>query len=268
MLWKRLERPRKGHGMNRAVLAAMTEVGETAESLAAKVHVDPKTAARWVNPGRIPQSRHRAQVAAILRKDVADLWPDVLRRRDPVWFRPWADIEREAASLRWYEPAWVPGLLQTEAYARATLAAERLTRAEVDRLVASRLRRQAILTGDHPPLLIAVIDEAVIRRMCAGPRELYTEQAARLIEYAELPNVELHVVPSSAGLYPGLGGQFILAEMGDGQRVAYADSQLAAHIVDRADEVATLAGRWERIRSAALSRTASLELIREAIRDG
>lgn len=254
--------------MNRAFLVAMTEVGETAESLAAKVHVDPKTAARWVNPGRIPQSRHRAQIAALLRRDVTDLWPDVLRRRDPVWFRPWADIEREAAALRWYEPAWVPGLFQTEAYARATLAGERLSPAEVDRLVTSRLRRQSVLTCDHPPLLIAVIDEAVIRRMRESPADLCAEQATRLIECAALPNVELHVVPSSAGLYPGLGGQFILAEMGDGQRVAYADSQLAAHIVERADEVATLAGRWERIRSAALPRPASLELIREAIRNG
>ena len=81
--------------------------------------VDPKTAARWLSPGRIPQPRHRAQVATILGKDVGDLWPDVLKRKEPVWFRQWADYEKEAIALRSFELSWVPGLFQTEAYARA-----------------------------------------------------------------------------------------------------------------------------------------------------
>ncbi|MFD0967977.1 DUF5753 domain-containing protein [Plantactinospora endophytica] len=254
--------------MNRAFLEAMTEAGETPESLAEQVGVDPKTAARWVSPGRIPQSRHRAKIADLVGRDVADLWPDVLKRRDPVWFRPWADTEHEAVSLRWYEPAWVPGVLQTEAYARATLAGEMLTAEEVDRLVAARLRRQSILTGDRPPLLVAVLDEAVIRRLREGPAGLCAEQLERLIERAALPNVEIHIVPTGIGLYPGLGGQFIIAELSDGLRAGYADSQVAAHIVEGVEDVATLAGRWERIRSFALPSSASLALIKEAAQHG
>jgi hypothetical protein len=249
--------------MNHALQVAMAEAGETAESLAGQVGVDPKTAGRWLSPGRIPQPRHRAGVAAILGKDIGDLWPDVLKRREPAWFRPWAEIEREAAALRWFEPAWVPGLLQTEAYARATLASEMLTTEEADQLVASRLKRQAVLHQARSPLLIAVIDEAVIRRLSQGCEALREEQLEGLLQCAELPNIELHVVPASAGVYPGLGGQFILAEMSDGARAAYADSQLAAHIVDRPEDVATLAGRWERIRSLALPGPASLALIKE-----
>lgn len=254
--------------MNRAFLEAMTEAGQTPESLAEQIGVDPKTAARWVSPGRIPQSRHRAKIAGLVCRDVADLWPDVLKRRDPAWFRPWADTEREAVALRWYEPAWVPGVLQTEAYARTTLAGEMLTTDEIDRLVMARIRRQSILTGERPPLLVAVLDEAVIRRLCEGPAGLCTGQIERLIECAALPNVEIHVVPAAAGLYPGLGGQFILAEMGDGVRAAYADSQLAAHIVEGTEDVATLAGRWERIRSHALPSSASLALIKKAAQHG
>src|SRR4051812_1224418 len=105
--------------MNHTLIAAMAQAGETADSLAGQVGVDPKTAQRWVNPGRVPQPRHRSQVATILDRDVGDLWPDVQKPREPVWFRPWADIEREAVVLRAYQLAWVPGLLQTEAYARA-----------------------------------------------------------------------------------------------------------------------------------------------------
>ncbi|MEQ4299931.1 DUF5753 domain-containing protein [Plantactinospora sp. B6F1] len=254
--------------MNRTFLEAMTESGETPESLAEQVGVDPKTAARWVTPGRVPQTRHRAKIAGLVGRDVAELWPDVLKRRDPVWFRPWADTEHEAVSLRWYEPAWVPGVFQTEAYARATLAGEMLTAEDVDRLVAARLRRQAILTRERPPLLVTVLDEAVIQRLCASPPRLCAEQLERMIELAALPNVELHVVPASTGLYPGLGGQFIIAELSDGVRAGYADSQVAAHIVEGVEDVATLAGRWERIRSFALPSSASLALIKKAVHHG
>jgi hypothetical protein len=69
-------------GMNHAFVAALAEACETAESLADRIGLHPKTVARWANPGRIPQTRHRAEVAQILRKDVAELWPDVLNRRE------------------------------------------------------------------------------------------------------------------------------------------------------------------------------------------
>lgn len=89
--------------------------------LAAKVDVDPKTAARWLADGRIPRPRTRIAVAAVLGCDAADLWPEPLRRRDLAWFRPWVELEQEATSFRSYQPLLVPGLLQTEEYARAML---------------------------------------------------------------------------------------------------------------------------------------------------
>lgn len=210
--------------MNHGLIAAMTEAGETAESLAGQVGVDPKTAQRWVNPGRIPQPRHRSQVATILGRDVKDLWPDVLKRREPAWFRPWADIEREAVALRAYQLAWVPGLLQTAAYARATLAGEALTPGEVDELVSARMDRQAVLRRERPPLLIAVVDESVLRRTALDDRELMRAQCEYLARYAELPSVQIHIVPLDVGMYSGLGGPFTIAELSDGGRVAHVDS--------------------------------------------
>ncbi|MBM0237643.1 XRE family transcriptional regulator [Micromonospora sp. ATA32] len=252
--------------MNRAVQVAMVEAGETADSLAGQIGVDPKTAARWVSHGRIPQTRHRAQVAAILGKDVTELWPDVLKRREPAWFRPWADIEREAVALRGYQLSWVPGLLQTEAYARATLAGEALTAQEVNELVAARVGRQELLRRERPPLLIAVIDESVLYRSSYGDRKLMREQCAHLAECAELPSVQIHVVPADVGMYPGLGGPFTIAELSDGGRVAHVDSQAQAQIVEQVGEIATLDRRWERIRGEALPRGRSLELLGEAAR--
>jgi transcriptional regulator with XRE-family HTH domain len=250
--------------MNSVLRAAMVEAGETAESLAEKVGVDPKTAARWVTPGRIPHARHRAAAAEVLGHDVVDLWPDVLRRREPVWFRQWAEIEREAMVLRGFQLAWVPGLLQTEAYARATLAGEALTTDEIEDLAAGRVARQAILRRERPPLLIAVIDVGVLYRTAHGDRELMREQCRYLVECAELPSVQVHLVPQSVGMYPGLGGPFTIAELPDGERVAHVDSQAQAQILEKAGEIATFERRWERIRGEALPRAQSLELIREA----
>ncbi|MGW5560968.1 Scr1 family TA system antitoxin-like transcriptional regulator [Micromonospora sp. NPDC003944] len=250
--------------MNRAVQAAMAERGHTADSLAAQVGVDPKTAAKWASTGRIPQTRHRARVAELLGRNVDELWPDALKRRTPAWFRPWAEIEREALSLRSFQLAWIPGLLQTKAYALATLVGEALTTAEANDLAEARLSRQAILRRERSPLLVAVLDEGVLRRTLDGDRAMMREQCERLVEHAMLPNVSLFVVPVDVGMYPGLGGPFTVAEMPDGARVAHVDSQAQAQLIDKVADVATLDRRWERIRDSALSRAQSLNLIREA----
>lgn len=252
--------------MNHAVVEAMATMGETADSLAAQIGVDPKTAAKWANPGRIPQTRHRSQVAAILGREVEHLWPDVLKRREPVWFRRWVDVEREAVALRAFQLAWVPGLLQTEAYARATLAWEALSPAEVDDLVSARIARQAILTRERGPLFVAVVDQAVLERPITSDRAVMAAQLDHLVTCAELPSVELHVVPGEATAYPGLNGPFTIADLLDGTRVAHVDSQARAQIVEQAADLVTLERRWERIRSEALPRGRSVELLREAAR--
>ncbi|QOC93640.1 helix-turn-helix domain-containing protein [Micromonospora craniellae] len=250
--------------MNHALRAAMAEAGVTAEQLAAQTGVDPKTASRWISPGRVPQPRRRSTIASMLGRDVGDLWPDVLKRSEPQWLRDWVDWEREAVAIRWFEHCWVPGLLQTEAYARATLADEALTPSEVDNLVASRMNRQAILRRERPPLLVAVIHEHVLYQSAYGDRSLMREQCEHLAACAELPHVKVLIVPRDLGMYPGLGGGFIIVELPDGEHVAHVDSQGPAQIVKDAASVATLSGRWERISSEALSRPQSLDLIRKA----
>ena len=182
----------------------------------------------------------------------------------PPWLRDRILIEREARVLRWFEPTWVPGLLQTEAYARATLIGEMLTPQEIDHLVAARMARQRVLTRDRPPLLVAVLDESILYRPAYDNSTLMADQLDQLARSAELPNVQVHVVPVSVGMYPGLSGGFIIAETMDGRHVAHADSQVAANIVDRPADLASLVSRWEHIRGEALPRRQSLHLIRKA----
>ncbi|KXK61422.1 XRE family transcriptional regulator [Micromonospora rosaria] len=181
----------------------------------------------------------------------------------PAWLREWIQFEREAITLRWFELSYLPGLLQTERYARATLAGGRFTPDEVDRIVAARLDRQAILDREKPPQLIVVVDEAVLRRPVLDQPGLMAEQLDHLVSRIAQEHIQVHVVPTDAGMYLGLAGQFIIAELSDGTRIAHADNQLTAQIVDSPTDVARLARTWEIVRNEALSRRQSAELIKE-----
>ncbi len=183
---------------------------------------------------------------------------------DPDWLRQWIEYEQQAKLLRWYEPAWVPGLLQTEAYARATLSHNLLKPEEVEQRVHSRLGRQAILAGEQPVQLVAVIDVMVLRRPVVGQPGVMAEQVAHLVKMGELPHVQILVVPEEAGIYPGLQGGFILATLGDGSMVTHLDHQVRAQVVNGADDLATLQRTWEAVRGEALPRRQSLDLIKKA----
>lgn len=241
----------------------MARAGETAESLAAKVEVDPKTAGRWLADGRIPHSRTRVAVGAVLDCDPADLWPEPYRRRDLPWFRPWADLEQDATALRSYQPLLVPGLLQTEAYARAMLrTGNLLAPAEVEEIVTSRLARQCVLRREPPPQFVAVIDEAVLRRR-VGDRAVMHEQLLHLAEVAQEPHVQVRLIPADGPWHTGLAGPFVLTRLPDSREVAYLDNQLRGELVTDPDDIATLSRRWESIAGEALPCRRSVELIRE-----
>jgi transcriptional regulator with XRE-family HTH domain len=181
--------------------------------------------------------------------------------RAPVWLRDWIIFEQEATLLRWFQPLLVPGLLQTETYARAILEwGGLLDEAEVEKSVLSRMERQAVLAKPRPPQFIALVDEAVLHRL-VGDRATMVDQCERLLESAEMPHVSIHVVPAAAGGHAGLAGPFILAK-GRDLEAAHLDNSLRAQVIDRRDAVDTLARKWEAIRSEALSRTQSIEMIK------
>jgi transcriptional regulator with XRE-family HTH domain len=185
----------------------------------------------------------------------------------PVWLHEWIELERQARSIRWYEPSFVPGLLQTEAYARATLLASgRLTQDEAEKRATSRLDRQAILRGDNPPQFIAVLDEAVLRRTFDGDRAMMAHQLEHLATCAELPHVRVLVVPADVGLYPGLQGGFIVMTLQDGTVIAHQDNQVRPQLVNSVNDIATLQETWDGVAGEALSRRQSLDLIKEAVK--
>ncbi|WP_422753845.1 helix-turn-helix domain-containing protein [Micromonospora sp. WMMD708] len=247
--------------MNDALRAALNETGYTAESLAERVGVDPKTVGRWLSEGRIPHARHRVAAAEALRRDIVDIWPDTSRRREPVWFRPWQEIERDALSLRSFESTVVPGLLQTEAYARAVLlGAGTLPRGDVDRHLAARLARQSILKRDDPPQLTVVLDETVLRRPVGGRQTMHGQLLA-LATACDQPHVRVHVVPATVGEYAGLNGPFVIATSPDHRMAGYLDNQLQGQVISDLDDLAAMMTAWENVRGEALSHRQSVDLI-------
>ncbi|WBB54150.1 helix-turn-helix transcriptional regulator [Verrucosispora sp. WMMD573] len=194
----------------------------------------------------------------------ATLWDELVKGdAAPIWLRELIQIEREATALRWYEHSFVPGLLQTEAYARAVFRAAGTPLAELDQRVAARLERQAVLARDPAPQLFVVLDEMVLRRACGGP-DVMGEQVEHLLSCAEQPHIRLQVVPLSAGIYPGLAGAFILADLPDGMRAGYVDNQLAAQIAGEPDSLASLGLAWDAVRGEALPLGQTLDVLKEA----
>lgn len=249
---------------NEALRVAMADKGETAESLAGKVGVDPKTAARWLADGRVPHPRTRIAVANLLGRKAAELWPEPFRRRDLPWFRAWAELEQDAGSIRSYEPLLVPGLLQTEAYARAVLATGGLlSPTEVDEIVAARLARQRVLEREIPLQFVAVIDEVVLRRPVGHDQSVMAGQLAQLAALGEREHVQVRVIPAENPWHTGLAGPFVLARMPDGAEAAYLDNQLRGQVVTDSADLASLGARWESVTGEALPRRRSIELIRK-----
>jgi transcriptional regulator with XRE-family HTH domain len=185
----------------------------------------------------------------------------------PPWFREWPSIEREALSLRTWELALIPGLLQTADYARAILrgALPDATDEEVEQQVSARLERQQILRRQDPPMLWAIMDEGTLRRR-VGNAEIMREQLGHLIEASQSPKIKVLVVPASAGAHVGLSGAFVIAEFRDAPDVVYLDTAAQGQIADHPDIVKACDQVFDTLRAEALPPGASLDLIAE-VRD-
>jgi transcriptional regulator with XRE-family HTH domain len=185
----------------------------------------------------------------------------------PSWFREWPSIEREAITLRSWELAVVPGLLQTDAYARAMLRGvlPDASDDEVEAQASARLQRQEILRRQDPPMLWAIMDEGVLRRRIGDMRIMRT-QLTHLIEIAENPKVKVLIVPASADAHVGLTGPFVIAEFRDPPEMAYLDTAAQGQIADHPDIVKVCAQVFDTLRAEALPPRASLDLIAE-VRD-
>ncbi|MFB6783149.1 helix-turn-helix domain-containing protein [Streptomyces sp. NPDC056352] len=178
------------------------------------------------------------------------------------WFRRWARLEREAASLCTYECRLVPGLLQSEAYARAVFegAIPLRTDEELEVQLAARMERQ-VMMRERPTVPFSFIVEEHVFRRRFGDVEAMRELFDHVLERSAPRNVTLQVVPLEAGLHACLDGPVQVLETPEGRRLGYSEGQKNGRLISDPKEVSVLCQRYETLRSQALSPNESVDLL-------
>jgi transcriptional regulator with XRE-family HTH domain len=191
------------------------------------------------------------------------------------WWQPYdlpystyVGLEAEAASIRTFQPSVVPGLLQTEEYARAVHNAAvpeaslgQLTPDIVEQRVRARLRRQRLLRDNNPLAFWAVLDEALLHRVVGSPMVM-ERQLAHIVELAELSNVTLQVIPNDAGAHPAPGSMFNILEFQAAvPDVVYVEGLAGWIYIERPEDVSRYNRVFTRLSEMALDPVNSADLL-------
>ena len=186
----------------------------------------------------------------------------------PSWFEDYVGLEEAASQIRAYEVQFVPGLLQTEDYARAVTMLGYSNPKEINRRVKLRMARQAILSRPNPPSLWVVLDEAVLRRPIGGHATMRA-QLKHLIEMSQRPNVTVQVIPFKAGGHAAAGGAFSLLRFAehDLSDVVFLEQLNSAQYLDKPDVVDGYLAVMERLCIGAVTPATTVKILRSMVRE-
>ena len=188
---------------------------------------------------KVTDETERASFLDLVRKSNEPGWWHRYSDLVPSWFQDYVGLEESASRIQTYELQFIPGLLQTECYARAIASQGRPESPdeEVDRRVRLRMHRQRLFQQPRAPRLWAVIDESVLHRPIGG-RDVLREQIEHLLEVTKLPTISLQVVPLEVGRSAAEGAFTILRfaepEIPD---IVYLEHLCGALYLDKPDDV-------------------------------
>ncbi|MFJ6012877.1 helix-turn-helix domain-containing protein [Streptomyces sp. NPDC092952] len=190
------------------------------------------------------------------------------RTRHPDWYRGYAALERAAAQINDYNNQAIPGLLQTEAYARAIFSQRRplLSEAIIEKRIADRLDRQRVFERWPSPEVHFILDESVLMRPIGG-RDVHREQLGRLLEIGRLRTVNLQVMPLDRIEQPSIDGPFTLLTQPGKQQLGYLEIHGNPKLVVAPEEVRVLAARYGIMQSVALTPGESAIMIEKMRRE-
>ncbi|MCG7529090.1 helix-turn-helix domain-containing protein [Streptomyces sp. OfavH-34-F] len=191
-------------------------------------------------------------------------WWHAYRGLIPPQYRDFISLESQARTARTLETSVVPGLLQTADYARAVTRAslDGLPSGQLDSLVEVRLTRQGVLRSDPPLRLSAVLDEAVLRREVGG-RRVMRQQLRHLARVAQLPHVQLQLLPFTVGGYVGLTSPFVIFSFPTASDldVVVLDHLTSSLYLERKEDLAAYSAAFRTLQAHALSPEHTLDLI-------
>ena len=214
--------------------------------------------------------KQQAKVIALAGRSREPEWwtryNDVL----PDWFESYLGLESAATSIRSFETQFVPGLFQTEDYARAVtrLGHQTAPESEIERRVGLRIKRQDLLSRTRPPRIWVVMDEAVLRRPI-GEAAVMRAQLSRLVDVAEVPGMRLQVVPFARGGHAAASGSFSILrfEEPDLPDVVYMEQLTSAVYLDQRTDVEHYLEVVDQLSSEALTPAATALFIEQVIKE-
>lgn len=183
----------------------------------------------------------------------------------PLWTAEYAEEEARAVALHTYANHVVPGLLQTEAYARAVFNCNYyppLDDEEVEAQVATRLARQQLFQRKPMPVLTFVLELVALTRPLGGP-EVMKGQLQHVLDVAQMRNVEIQVMSPDRQTHAGLAGPMILLETFEHRQLAYVEGQGSGYFVSEQPSLGNLFGKYGILRSQALTPEESVKLIEQ-----
>ena len=266
-----LRRLRKDAGLTREDVAGRTGVNEATlyRIETAKARPQSRTLMALLDIYAVPEDA-RVELAALAKQSAEQNWLQSFPNELPEPYPTYISFEGEARSLLNYESLFIPGLLQTEDYARAALSRglPNATNQEIQRLVEARMSRQAVLTREPPLRLWAIVDESAFHRLVSGP-DVMKAQLEHLATAAELPHVTLQTVPYDVGAHPGMAGAFVILQFDDhgAPDVVYVESGSGDLFMESEPDVARYTTIFEHLRALALPPEASVSLIMSVARD-
>ncbi|MGW7294349.1 helix-turn-helix domain-containing protein [Streptomyces xiamenensis] len=255
-----------------AVLSRLrTHAGLSQSALAELACVAQETIGS-IEQGRRPLLPHLAERLDDVLETKGVLWVMVdnlpEEAKFPIWAVEYVTKEQEALALSSYQNQVLPGLLQTEGYARAVFRSHvpALTEEEIEQRVNARLERQEVLHRRSPISASFIVSEAVLCDRIGGA-EVYRVQLRHLRACADLPGVSLQIMPLGREAHAALNGPFSLLETPDHQHLAYSENQYSSHLIDHPDEVSNMSQRYAMLRTQALNPEESKSLLDRLLGD-
>jgi transcriptional regulator with XRE-family HTH domain len=207
---------------------------------------------------------NQAELVALLRDARQRGWLHAYQSDLPEQYTTYIGFEGEARSVWNYESLFIPGLLQTEDYARAVIGAglPGARREDIEPRVEVRMQRQDVLRNENPLELWAIVDEAALRRQAGGPAVMQA-QLRHLLDAVELPNITLQVIPFSVGAHAGMPGSFVFMQFAEATipYVIYLDSMAGDLFLEAEADVRRYRLAFEHLRAVAVSPDESRALV-------
>jgi transcriptional regulator with XRE-family HTH domain len=235
-----------------------------------RVGIKPRDVEDLLTLYGVADDGERAKVVALAARSREPEWwapfTDIL----PGWFETYLSLESAAATIRAFETQFVPGLFQTQAYARAVtrLGHQTASEEEIERRVGLQMHRQGLLARTPPPRIWAVIDEAVLRRTIGGPAVMRA-QLARLAEAAQPSNVTLQVVPFASGGHAAASSSFSMLRFDERELpdVVYIEQLTSAVYLDQRADVERYLEVMDQASAEALTAAATVRFIDQVARE-